>query len=321
MVERERCLVVALLGLVHAQVSQAQVGSVIAHRGVSQAYDRTGLTHDTCTAARMIPSAHTYLENTLPSMRKAFELGADVVEIDIQRTIDGRFAVFHDWSLGCRTNGRGRTRDHSMASLKALDVGHGYTADQGVTFPFRGTAIGAMPALEDVMNALPGRRWLLDVKSNEAADGEALADWLNALPKTQRKLMAVYGGNAPVAEVRARVPEVQTASRSLLKRCLIIDLVVGWTGWANPTCKRLLVLLPISHAHWLWGWPHGAASRFARVNSEIILVGPLEDGPMRWIESPQDLADIPNDFRGGVFVDRMFELSTVLSERRAAGVR
>ena len=41
---------------------------------------------------------HPYLENTIPSM-KAFNSGADIVEIDVQLTKDEQFAVFHDWKL------------------------------------------------------------------------------------------------------------------------------------------------------------------------------------------------------------------------------
>ena len=38
--------------------------SLVAHRGLAQDFDREGLTGKTCTAARMIPVGHEYLENT-----------------------------------------------------------------------------------------------------------------------------------------------------------------------------------------------------------------------------------------------------------------
>jgi glycerophosphoryl diester phosphodiesterase len=77
-------------------------------------------------------------------MRAAFNKGADMVEFDVQPTTDGQFAVFHDWTLNCRTNGAGVTRDHTMKELKALDVGYGYTADGGKTYPFRGKGVDAI---------------------------------------------------------------------------------------------------------------------------------------------------------------------------------
>jgi glycerophosphoryl diester phosphodiesterase len=113
---------------------------ILAHRGLAQSYDRTGLTGETCTAERMLPPRHDYLENTIRSMEAAFELAADVLELDVHPTTDGKFAVFHDWTLDCRTEGSGRTRDHSMAELKKLDVGYGYTADGGKRSRFAGKA-------------------------------------------------------------------------------------------------------------------------------------------------------------------------------------
>jgi len=93
------------------------------------------------------------IENTIDSMRAAFELGADAVELDVHPTTDVQFAVFHDWTLDCRTEGHGETRAHDMAYLKTLDVGYGYSADGGRTFPLRGKGIGLMPSFADVMQA------------------------------------------------------------------------------------------------------------------------------------------------------------------------
>ena len=118
---------------------------LLAHRGLAQTFTREDLDAETCTATRIRPPEHPYLENTLPSMEAAFAAGADVVEFDVHPTTDGKFAVFHDWTLDCRTEGKGVTREHTLAELKALDIGYGYTADGGKTFPFRGKGVGLMP--------------------------------------------------------------------------------------------------------------------------------------------------------------------------------
>ncbi|WP_244271816.1 glycerophosphodiester phosphodiesterase family protein [Pseudovibrio denitrificans] len=82
----------------------------IAHRGVHQTYHRENLTNKTCTAERIDTPSHPYLENTIASMQAAFEAGADIVELDIHPTTDNKLAVFHDWTVDCRTNGSGITR-------------------------------------------------------------------------------------------------------------------------------------------------------------------------------------------------------------------
>jgi hypothetical protein len=64
-------------------------------------------------------------------------MGADLVEIDVAPTPTGN-GVFHDWTVDCRTEGKGEVRAATMAELKQLDPGYGYTADGGKTFPLRG---------------------------------------------------------------------------------------------------------------------------------------------------------------------------------------
>jgi len=59
---------------------------LLAHRGIAQRFDERELKNDTCTAARMLPSSHRYLENTIGSMRAGFAAGADVVELDVHPT-------------------------------------------------------------------------------------------------------------------------------------------------------------------------------------------------------------------------------------------
>jgi len=180
---------------------------LLAHRGMAQRFDERDLKNDTCTAARMLPPTHEYLENTIDSMRAGFAAGADIVELDIHPTTDGEFAVFHDWTLDCRTDGHGITREHSMAYLKKLDIGYGYTADGGKSFPFRGKGVGLMPTLTEVLAAFPEQRLLINVKSRDPSEGEKLAALLNKLPAERRAQIMVYGGDEPVDIVRRRRPK------------------------------------------------------------------------------------------------------------------
>jgi len=82
--------------------------------------------------------------------------------------------VFHDWMLDCRTESKGVTREHSLAALKKLDIGYGYTADGGKSFPFRGKGVGLMPSLDEVLETFPNRRFLINIKSNDASEGTSL---------------------------------------------------------------------------------------------------------------------------------------------------
>jgi glycerophosphoryl diester phosphodiesterase len=289
---------------------------LLAHRGVAQRFDETDLKNDTCTAARMLPSQHGYLENTLPSIRAGFAAGADLVELDVHPTTDGQFAVFHDWTLDCRTEGHGETRGHTMADLKKLDVGYGYTADGGKTFPFRGRGVGLMPSLDEVFAAFPQQRIVIIVKSRDPSEGRKLAAVLGALPKARRERLIVYGGNEPVAEVRRLLPDVRTASRASLKSCLLRYLALGWSGYVPSACRGSMVLVPINVAPLAWGWPHRFLRRMEQSGSEVFVVGPYRGGAFTTgIDTPQDLAALPSGYAGGIWTNEVEQLAKALGRR------
>ncbi len=289
--------------------------TLLAHRGIAQRFDERNLRNDTCTAQRMLPSDHALIENTLPSIRASFEAGADVVEIDVHPTTDGQFAVFHDWTLDCRTEGHGETRAHTMAELRRLDVGYGYTADGGRTFPLRGKGVGMMPSLDEVLTTFPERRFLVNVKSRDATEGTRLAAALGKYPVERRRMLAVYGGDEPVAEVRRALPEVRTASRSSLKACLLRYLAIGWSGHVPEACTRSVLLVPVNMGFLAWGWPHSFQQRMEAAGSEIVAVGPYGGRFTTGIDTPEDLARLPQDYAGGIWTNELAWLSRTLAQR------
>src|SRR5437773_11690723 len=68
-------------------------------------------------------SAHV-AENTLASFAVALEVGADLVEFDVQLTKDGQVVVIHDATVDRTTTGRGRVRDLTLAEIRALSAGY-----------------------------------------------------------------------------------------------------------------------------------------------------------------------------------------------------
>jgi glycerophosphoryl diester phosphodiesterase len=279
---------------------------LLAHRGIAQRFDTANLTNDTCTAARMLPPMHGYLENTIASMQASFDAGASIVEFDVHPTTDGQFAVFHDWTVDCRADGHGVTREHSMAELKKLDIGYGYTADGGKTFPFRGKGIGLMPSMDDVLQAFPGRSFLINIKSNDPSEGKKLAEALGHLAPERRSQLMVYGGDKPIAVFAGMLPDMRTMSRGSLKACLIPYIVYGWTGLVPHTCYRMLVLVPINIAPWLWGWPNRFFSRMKSAGSDVFVLGPYHGGDFSTgLDTRADLARLPDGYSGGVLTNEI----------------
>jgi len=281
--------------------------NLLSHRGVHQVFAREGVGNDTCTADRIYPPTHDLIENTLPSMEAAFAAGADVVELDIHLTPDNVFAVMHDWTVDCRTDGKGVTEDLGIAYLKSLDIGYGYTADGGKTFPLRGKGVGMMPTLEDVLTRFPDKAFLINFKSRRPEEGDALAALIKAHPEWRNAIWASYGGAEPTDRSIALIAGLRGYSGRSMMKCLVDYELTGWTGFVPSSCSNTIVVVPSNLAWAVWGWPHKFTKRMEAAGSSVILLGPFSSGDIgsTGIDSIDQISAIPDGFAGYVWTNRI----------------
>ena len=98
-------------------------------------------------------------ENTRAAFVRAIELGADMIEVDCQLTLDGAAVILHDERLDRTTNGRGPVRAKTLREVKELDAGAWFGP------AFKGEQI---PTLEETIGALAGRVGLnLELKGDD----------------------------------------------------------------------------------------------------------------------------------------------------------
>lgn len=64
-----------------------------------------------------------YPEQTMLAFRKAVEVGADRLEMDMALTADGEVVLMHDDTVDRTTNGHGPVIDFTLEALKQLDAG------------------------------------------------------------------------------------------------------------------------------------------------------------------------------------------------------
>lgn len=291
---------------------------VLAHRGMHQRFDPTGVDNDTCTATRIHPPTHPYLENTIAGIGRAFELGADMVEIDVHPTQDGDFAVFHDWTLECRTDGEGEIGAYTMDALRRLDVGYGYTAD-GKSFPFRGTGIGQMPDLREVLRAFPDRRFMINFKSRTAAEGDAMCTYLASFPEATPERLVFFGAE-PALRVHELRPDWRVINEGVLKRCALGYMLVGWSGLVPSACRNTIMFVPVNYASVAWGWPNRLLARMHGVGSDVFLAGPAPWGRrpvFTGIDDAPAWSLVPRDWRGGVSTDAIEVVGPLARSRQA----
>jgi len=284
---------------------------VLAHRGVHQTYPSDPRWLNACTAPHINKPTNPYLENTTPSMRAGFAAGATAEELDVHPTTDGEFAVFHDWDLACRTNGHGVTRDQSMAYLRTLDVGYGYTADGGRTFPFRGKGVGLMPTLHEVLTTFPGKTFLINIKSNDPGEADQLVDYLKARGHPIDHRLWVYAADKPIARLRQRAPQALLTSKKIGQQCAYGYLALGWSGYVPAACRDGVIGVPVNLRRIYWGWPNRFLARMKRANVLVVIVDPAGPSVFRpsgnsganGIANPDYLDAIPPGFPGMILTN------------------
>ena len=62
-------------------------------------------------------------ENTMSAFKKAFEIGANGIELDLQKTKDDKIVIFHDDRIEKKSNGTGKISDYTYSELLKLDFG------------------------------------------------------------------------------------------------------------------------------------------------------------------------------------------------------
>ena len=109
-------------------------------------------------------------ENTLEAFDLSVELGADALELDVQRAADGTLVVIHDPTLDRTTPAEGRVADFDADELGRLGV----------------------PALETVLRRYPDLEVTVDVK-RPSATSEVVA-LIGRLGRAERTVLYVEDG-------------------------------------------------------------------------------------------------------------------------------
>lgn len=64
-------------------------------------------------------------ENSLKAIDYAIDMGVDIIELDVQRTSDGKFILMHDKTLDRTTTGKGAVAKITLDSIRTLKLRNG----------------------------------------------------------------------------------------------------------------------------------------------------------------------------------------------------
>jgi glycerophosphoryl diester phosphodiesterase len=182
-------------------------------------------------------------ENTLAAIRRAIALGADMVEIDVQRTRDGVLVLLHDTTLVRTTNAREvfptrgpwRVADFAFDELRRLDAG---------SWKGRGFAGERIPSLTEALEVIDERSagLLLELKAPDLYPGVVsdVVSTMGALPGyvesavARRRLVVQSFSFAAMKELKTQVPEIPVGLLGAPSRANQPALAT-WADQVNPS--------------------------------------------------------------------------------------
>jgi glycerophosphoryl diester phosphodiesterase len=199
-------------------------------------------------------------ENTLVSFQSALDVGADLVELDVQRTRDGHVVVLHDVTVDRTTDGNGKITDLTLAQIRAFSAG--YSERFGSQY-----AKEKIPTLGEALALLRGRtRVMIEIKK-ESVGADDSDDGIEALTveEVRRVRMAadvvlISFERRALLRCKARAPEMKRGQlfyRAEPEDVVAIakevetDLVMPEKGMLSETLREQVRAAGINMATWV----------------------------------------------------------------------
>jgi glycerophosphoryl diester phosphodiesterase len=174
-------------------------------------------------------------ENTVRSIRRALELGADGVEMDVH-FVDGHLVVIHDDTLNRTTNGRGRLAGKTFTYLRSLDAGLGEP----------------IPTLAEVFDAV-NRRAVINIElkgRHTAAPVVALiAEYVKRHGWGFDDCLVSSFDHARIQEARQLCPEIRIGALILKTPRGLARFAEDLGAWSLHADKRCLTPKLVEDAH------------------------------------------------------------------------
>lgn len=171
--------------------------------------------------------------STMYAFRRAVAVGADMLELDVHATADGRLAVIHDARVDRTTDGSGLVSETRWNRLRRLDAAYNFVPGRNAVagldpgaYPLRGVRTGdrkpprgyhrrdfRVPSLGEVFRRFRHIPINIEIKgdsdSNPASferNAELLARFLNKRPRRAGDVIVVSFNDAALARFRELAP-------------------------------------------------------------------------------------------------------------------
>lgn len=174
-------------------------------------------------------------ENTIRSVRRALELGADGVEVDVHLA-GGQLLVIHDETLDRTTNGHGRVAAKSFAHLRSLDAGLGEK----------------IPTLAEIFDAVNQRAVVnVELKGPHTAAPVAalIADYVSRCGWSHEDFLVSSFAPARIREAKQLCPAIRIGALIMKIPASLAEFAEDLGAWSLHAAKSCVTPELVADAH------------------------------------------------------------------------
>ena len=155
-------------------------------------------------------------ENTMESFRKALEMNADGIELDVHICKSGEIIVIHDFTVDRTTNGTGAISDLTLSEIKALRI--------------NGTI--EVPTLDEVLQIF-NHNHLVNIELKGTNTAQKVCDYIEILVKEKRFNYQNFVVSSFQEEAIAEVAEINPKIPLGILTQASVDQALAWASRYN----------------------------------------------------------------------------------------
>ena len=210
-----------------------------------------------------------------------------------------------DWNSNTAAMIEEPVHDYTMDELRGLDIGYGYTADGGVTYPLRGKGVGLMPTMNEVLDTFPDKEFIIEVKDGKIETYKVLWENLSYLPEERRgQVSIVCAVDTGAKYLKSHNLKLKVMSKSSMITALCQYELISWTGYIPKSIRNTDLRLPLKYTKFLWGWPHKFMERMETSGTRVeVTAGGL--GTSEGFDTIESLNALPEGFTGFIWTNRI----------------
>ncbi len=173
-----------------------------------------------------------------------------------------------------------------------------------------------MKTLHEILTAFPAKSFLINIKSDDPTEVDALVAYLRARGHPTDRRLRVVASDAILDRLAMVAPEARRWSVRRTKSCSIRYIALGWMGYVPESCRHGFIGVPVNAGWAFWGWPNRFLQRMRDADVEVVVAGPIGNkSGDPGLTDPTQLDAVPQHYDGRLLTDDVERIGPAVLKR------